>query len=307
MSYETAHVSAELVNKAFVDKLDGGPDMVKQAMEAGSAYIRQKLYEEGLVRRLFDWRTVTPDELDPDVDSDKPRVLVEKEPDATHATFVGFKGTGERGYFDGIRFPVYFGKIESERLSKSKFELMGIRMPIMDWLKENQVKMVQQSEDEAFMETVKDIVDSNSDDQEKSVSYSEPEDYKEGFIAGVKMLTSLRLPMGKVAMHKNTYLESLNLTDDLIGYKGMDERWERGVDGEDGLWGYPVVTTIKDDIIPENEMYFFAPQEYIAKCYLLQDATLYLKSEADMVQFHTYEAPGMGIGNTKGVVRVKLT
>ncbi len=138
MSYETPQVSAELVNKAFIDKLDSG--MTKEAMEAGSSYIRQKLYEEGLIRRLFDWRTVTPDELDPDVDTDNPRMLVEKEPSATDATFIGFKGTADRAYFEGIRFPVYFGKIESDRLNKSKFELMTIRMPIMDWLKENQVK-----------------------------------------------------------------------------------------------------------------------------------------------------------------------
>ena len=305
MSYETPQVSAELVNKAFLDKLDSG--MTKEAMEAGSSYVRQKLYEEGLLRRLFDWRTITPDELDPDVETDNPRMLVEKEPDAVNATFVGFKGTADRSYFEGTRFPVYFGKIESDRLNKSKFELMSIRMPIMDWLKENQVKIVQNEEDSAFMETVKDILNQNTAEQETSVSFSDPADYKDGFIAGVKGLTGHRLPVGKIAMHKNTYIDSLKLTKDLVGHDGMNERWERGVDGEDGLWGYPVVTTIKDDIIPEGEIYFFAQQDYFAKCYLLQDATLYLKSEADMVQFHTYEAPGMGIGNTKGVYRVKLT
>lgn len=305
MSYETTQVSAELVNKAFIDKLDSG--MEKEAMQAGSQFIRMKLYEEGLIRRLFDWRTITPDELVPNTDNDKPQTIVDKEAEATRATFVGFKGTGDRAYFEGRRFPIFFGKIESERLSKSKFELMSIRHDIMQWLKDNQVKMVQQEEDEAFIETVKDIISSNSADQEKQVAYSDPEDYKEGFVEGLKGLTSLRLPVGKIAMHQNTYYESLNLTKDLVGHKGMDDRWERGVDGENSLWGYPVVTTIKDDIIPEDEMYFFAPQDYFCKCYLLQDATLFLKNEADMVHFHTYEAPGMGIGNTKGIFRVKLT
>ena len=132
--YETTGVSAELINTAFLNKIDSG--MTKEAEEAGSAYIRQILYEDGITRRLFEMKTITADELDPNVDDDKPSILVEKEPDATAATFVGYKGTGNRSYFTGKRFRVPFGKIESERLSKSKFELMSIRMDIMSWLKE---------------------------------------------------------------------------------------------------------------------------------------------------------------------------
>ena len=31
-----------------------------------------------------------------------------------------------------------------------------------------------------------------------------------------------------------------------------------------------------------------------------------MKTEADLIHFHTYEAPGLGIGNTKGVVKITL-
>ena len=304
MSYETPYVSAELVNKAFVDKIEAGH--IKEAEEAGSAYIRQKLYEEGILRRLFDYRTVTPDELDPETDNDKPSILVEKEPAAPKATFVPFKGTADRTYFEGVRFRVPFGKVESDRQNKSKFELMTIRMPIMDWLKENQVKQIQQAEDEAFLGTIKDIITANSSDQAASVAAAS-NSFKEIFIEGLKGLTSLRLPVGKVLMNRNTYLDSLALKTDEIGEKAQDSRFERGIDGEDSFLGYPVVTTIKDDQVPENEIYFFAPQAYFCKFYLLQDATLYLKQEADMISFHTYEAPGFGIGNTLGCFRITIT
>lgn len=304
MNVETQNVSAELVNKAFVDKIDAG--QIKEAQEAGSAYIRQKLYEEGILRRLFSGRTVTPDELDPDTDSDKPRILVEKEPNAPKATYVPFRGTGDRTYFEGVRFPTYFGKVESDRMSKSKFELMTIRMPIMDWLKENQVKQVQNAEDSNFMDSVADIITSAGGDQDvdaAAATYS----FKEIFKKGLQGLTDLELPVGKVLMHRNTYLDSLDLKTDEIGYKAQDERWERGIDGEGSFMGYPVVTTIKTDIVAKNELFFFAPEDYFLKFYLLQDATLFLKTEADMIHFHTYEAPGVGIGNTKGVYKVNIT
>lgn len=123
----------------------------------------------------------------------------------------------------------------------------------------------------------------------------------------MKGLTTLRLPHGKVLMHKNTYTDSLKLKSEDIGYKHQEDRFTRGVDGEDTFLGLPVVTTIKDNIVPENTLYFFTPQEYFLKFLLLQDATLFLKTEADMVEFHTYEAPGVGIGNTRGVFKVTIS
>jgi hypothetical protein len=304
MSYETSSVSAELINKAFIDKIEAG--MVKEAQEAASAYVRQQLYEEGIMRRLFDSRTVTPDELDPDVDSDKPQIIVEKEPNATKATFVPFKGTSDRAYFEGLRFAIPFGKVESDRLNKSKFELMTIRMPIMDWLKENQVKQVQNAEDEVFMATIDEVIADNVAAQQVSVAAAS-NSFKEIFIAGLKCLTALKLPVGKVLMNRNTYLDSLALKTDEVGDKAQDARFERGIDGEESFLGYPVVTSIKTDLVATDEIYFFAPQDYFAKFYFLQDATLYLKTEADMISFHTYEAPGFGIGNTQGVIKVKIT
>jgi hypothetical protein len=302
--YETMNVSAEILNTAFLNKIDGG--MVKEAEEAASAYIRQRIYEDGFLRRLFDPKTITADELDPLLDSDTPSIIVEKEPTATTATFVPFKGTGDREYFSGRRFRIPFGKVESTRMNKSKFELMTIRMDIMSWLKENQAKMIQQEEDGLFMDTITAIIAGNSSAQSTSVSMT-TDTFKDAFVAGLKGLTALKQPVGKVLMHKNTYLNSLKLKVEDIGFKMQDARMVDGTEGEDKFMGYPVVTTIKSELVDENILYFFAPQEYFCKFYMLQDATLFIKTEADMYSFHTYEAPGLGIGNTLGVYKVAIT
>ena len=303
MNTETQNVSVELLNSSFCDKVFSG--QIKEAMESGSLYVRQKLYEDGILRRLFESRIVTADELDPEMDTDNPSIIVEKEPEADQATFLPFKGTSDRRYFNGLRFRVPFGKVESTRISKSKFELMSIRMPITDWLKENQVKMIQEEEDSVFVSTLNDIITNNSAAQSVTVAMA-TNTFKDAFTEGEKALTRLRLPIGKVLMHKNTYLDSLKLKTEDIGFNPQEKRFERGVDGEDSFLGIPVVTTIKDNLVPENVLYFFTTQEYFCKFFLLQDATLFLKTEADMLHFHTYEAPGFGIGNTKGVVKVTL-
>lgn len=137
-----------------------------------------------------------------------------------------------------------------------------------------------------------------------SVTYTGGESFKDVFTAGMKGLNTLRLPYGKVLMHKNTYLDSLKLKVEDIGFKPQEDRFNRGVDGEDTFMGLPVVTTIKDDLVKENEIYFFTQQDYFVKYFLLQDATLFMKTEADLIHFHSYMAPGVGIGNTRGVVKV---
>jgi hypothetical protein len=304
--FETPQVSTELLNTVFIDRVFGG--QVKEAQENASQYIRLKLYEDGILRRLFPFRTVPADELDPELDNDIPSIICEKEPSATTATFVPFKGTGDRRYFNGVRFRVPFGKVESERISKSRFELMTIKMAITDWLKENQVKAIQQEEDELFIDTCKDIVTKNAAAQDFTYSLASG-DFKEAFLLGPKALTSLRLPVKDsiALMHKNTYLDSLKLKLDAVGFKGMDNRWDSGVEDEDSFFlGYKVVTTIKDDLVPEGVIWFFTSQEYFCKSYLLQDATLFLEVRADMLHFHTYEAPGFGVRDTHGVVRITL-
>lgn len=305
MGYEVPTVSAELVNSAFFDKVFSS-GQIKEASEAASMYVRQKLYEDGILRRLFEPRNVTPDELDPDVETqDQPSIVCEIEPNATQATFVPFKGTGDRRYYTGKRFRVPFGKIEAERITKSKFELMTIRMPIQQWLQENQVKAVQQEEDKLFIETLDSLCDANPDEQLIKYSMSTG-DFKDAFIEGMNALTHMRLPKGKVLMHETTFTKSLKLRTDQIGYEPQTRRFDKGWENEDTFMGYKIIKTIKDDIVPENVIYFFTEQDYFCKFFLLQDATLFLETKADMVTFHTYEAPGFGIGNTKGVVKLVL-
>lgn len=306
MNYETPVVSAELVNGAFFDKIFSA-GQVKQAEEAASLYVRERLYEDGILRRLFEPRIVTADELDPAPETgDQPAIICEIEPKATKATFVPYKGTGERRYYEGRRFRVPFGKIEAERITKSKFELMTIRMPIQQWLQENQVKAIQHEEDKLFIDTINEICQDNSAQQEITFDLSTGS-FKDAIAAGKQALIRMDLPdTGKILMHTNTYIESLKLKVDEIGFRPQEARFDRGVTGEDSFMGYPVVKTIKSDIVPEGVIYFFAPQEFFCKNMLLQDATLYMKTEADMITFHTYEAPGFAVGNTRGVVKMTL-
>ena len=118
---ESPDVTAQVINKSFVRKLEEG--RVKEAADESSAFIRDKLRQEAAVREILIPQGIGPEELDRDENTDQPKKIIDKEPDSV-ATFVNFQGTGKRTWFKGPRYSVYFGKVESQRFTKTKFELM---------------------------------------------------------------------------------------------------------------------------------------------------------------------------------------
>lgn len=304
MSYtiETPKFSSRHAVSNFAKKIDEGH--IKEASEIGTSFIRTKVRQSSFVRELLPPETLTNSDLDRDDQTDLPRKIVEIEPDSM-ATFVPFKGTAERNWFKGPRYSVYFGKVETEKFTKSKFELMTYENDIRSILNENSVKDMADEEDRRFAETLEAIMTAYPTQDIDSVFHT-------GHLlpsvvqAGVRDLTMRKLPMGKMLMTKSRYLDTITMDRTLVGDTVASRHYDEGVESETKLFGYPVITTVKNDIISDDDVWFFAPQNYFGNMFLLQDATLFVKSEADMIEFWSYEALGIGVGNTKAVTRIKL-
>ena len=300
MSYktETARVSAQLINSSFVRKLEDG--RVKEAQAEGSAFIRKKLRQESFAREILPPQLLADDEIDRDENTDLPKKIVEIEPDST-ATFVPFKGTGRRTWFKGPRYAVYFGKVESQHFTKSKFELMTYQNDIRKILTDNSVKDMADQEDERFYETLDAIMLANPSQVIDSVGFNVA-----AIVDGVRNLISRKIPVGKMLMTEELYMEALKLPATAIGDQVATRHYDEGLTGENKLWGIPVVTTIKNDIVKNDEIWLFGPQNYLGNFFLLQDATLYIEQRADMIEFWSYSAPGIGIGNTAAITKVQI-
>ncbi len=300
MRIETTGVSAQLVNSNFVKKLEEG--RIKEAQNEGSAFIRTKLRQTAFSREVMTPIVLSDDEIDRDENTDLPKKIVEKEPDSV-ATFVTFKGTGPRTWFSGPRYSVYFGKVESQRFNKSKFELMTYQNDIRKILSDNSVKDMADQEDGKFYETAVAGVYGHSD-QDLGLS---------GPLSGTNIKAALKAhiarkqPIGKLLMTKQLYYDILDIPATTVGNDVASRHYDDGVEQEEKLFGIPVVTTIKNDIISEHEFWVFSPENWLGNFFLLQDATLFIKQEADMIEFWSYSAPGIGIANTKAITRVTLS
>lgn len=295
---ETTRQSVRQLNSRFVHKVFNG--RTKEAADASSSFVRDRLREASFARSVLPPQLLRDDELDPSVHTDLPRKIVELEPDSV-ATFVPFMGSGKRTWFRGARGEVYFGKIESQHFHKSKFELMTYRNDIRKILTDNSVKDMADQEDLYLYETMDTIITAFPG---QALAPSGGLN-SNNVIEGVKNLIGRKMPMGGILCTEELYLDALKLPATSIGDRMASSHFENGLDGKT-LWGYPVTTTIKNDIIPNNEMWFYSTPGYLGKFYLLQDATLFIEQRGEKIEFWSYEALGIGILNSKGFTRVRF-
>lgn len=293
MSYQTETVNAQFLNQSFLSKLDSG--LEKEASVAMSAFVRQKLREDGFTRKILEPTMVTAAELDRQI-TEEPTIIVEKEPDSVAAN-LPFLGRPEPRYFTGVRYPVTFSKISSAKFIKSKFELATYRTDIRTVLQENSVKDLQKQEDENFYNSIMAVVAANAKMYSVTGGFS-----VSNLMEGVKYLTKNQVPVGCMLMTQSMYADLLKQPATTFG--DVTSNFLTGERSLDNFYGFKIITTNKNDILPDNRVLYFTAPQYLGQFYLLQDATVFLKTEADMVQFETYSAPGVGLGNINGVISV---
>lgn len=291
-NYNTETVNVQFLNQSFLDKVDQG--MTKEAGVAMSAFVRQRLREDGFTRKVLQPIYVTSAELDRQV-TEEPTIIVEKEPDSVAAT-LPFLGRAEIRYWKTPRYPVTFQKLTSNDFRKSKFELATYRTDIRTVLQENSVKDLQEQEDVGFYNNVYAVANANGNVHTIAGGFNKP-----NLIAGIKYMLANRLPVGCILMTQSMYADLLGFPATDVGSPAASDLF-RGQATLDTFFGYKIITTNKTNILPTNQCIIFAPQEYLGQAYILQDATVFLKAEQDVIEFTTYEALGIGLGNINGAV-----
>ena len=312
---ETQRVDAQFVNRKFVNKL-AEPGGEKTAQVEGSAFIRQKLRQAAVIREVLPPVLLSDDEIDRQESSDQPIKIVEKEPDSVAFT-MPFTARPRVKYVKGPRYTVRFHKVASQKWSKSKFELMTYQNDIRKILSDNAVKDMADQEDTTGFTALKTAVTTAGDvaaavKNPTTVDISAEDAaanrlFRTTFAKAFRLMVARRRPIGKLVMSKSLYYYALNLDQSEIAEVAA-RHYDDGIENEQKLFGVPVVATIKQDIMntvltgtPDGDAktwaFVVSPQEFLGNMFMLQDATLFIKQEADMVEFHSYESVGLGIGN----------
>ena len=139
---------SKLLSQAIFEKLSSHDrSLEKQAVDAVNDFTRTKMREDGFYRRIMPPIPISNDDLDRQVDTDKPVKIVDKEPDSPAAVSIPFATLPTNLYIKGDRYRVHFDRIVTPKFTKDVDELRTWYMDIGQVLSDNAIKDMLAEED----------------------------------------------------------------------------------------------------------------------------------------------------------------
>jgi hypothetical protein len=299
-----------MVNEAFLDKMESGHE--KQAQDAVNEYVRVRIREDGFWRRILPPVQITNDELDRQVDTDKPVKVVDKEPESPAAASIPFATLPFNRYIRGPRFRVMFARIVTPRFTKDVDELRTYDMDIRQVLSDNSIKDMLAEEDGKAIATIDGLLlGANVVIPELGVPLHRTIAggvTRDNLAEAMKTLPKSpnHLNTATVLINNVTIWEIVKFGRDEVGGDLSEELLRTGF-AEREFLGARFIITIKRDLVPDNTIYMFAEPKFLGKFYTLEDTTMYIDRKAYMLEFFAYETIGSSIANVAAIGRVDFT
>ena len=313
MSTPHTQEESKLLNETLFEKLAStDPAMTKQAVDAVNDYTRTKVREDGFYRRIMPPLPISNDELDRQVDSDKPVKVVDKEPNSPAAISIPFATLPQNLYIRGPRYRVMFDRIVTPRFTKDVDELRTWVMDIRQVLSDNAIKDMLAEEDGKFLTAVNTAIvgpglvcPTSGVVQHEQIAGGITRDTLWDALKVVPNTPS-NLEVHTVLVNHITIKEickfggnEMGNGNDSISADVMRNGWTMRE-----FMGVTWIITIKKGLVPTNSIYMFADPKFIGKSFTLEDTTMYIRREAYMLEFFAYETMGGSIGHTSGLGRV---
>ncbi len=301
---------SRLMSEAVFDKLSSQDHvLVKEAVDSVNDFTRTKMREDGFYRRIMPPIPITNDELDRQVDTDKPVKVIDKEPDSPAAISIPFATLPTNLYIRGNRYRVMFDRITTPRFTKDVDELRTWVMDIRQILSDNAIKDMLAEEDGKFLRAVNTalvgpglVVPTSGTVQHEVITGGITRDTLWDSLK-VMPNTPSNLEVHVVLVNNITIKEIGKFTHNEMGGTIAEDIMKNGYSLQTFL-GVKWIVTIKKGLVATNTMYQFADPKFIGKAFVLEDTTMYIRREAYMLEFFAYETMGGTIGHTSGLARV---
>jgi len=309
----TAEMTREeslLASQAIFEKLSSADaSLTKQAVDAVNDFTRTKMREDGFFRRIMPPIPISNDDLDRQVDTDKPVKIVDKEPNSPAAVSIPFATLPTNLYIKGDRYKVTFDRITTPKFTKDVDELRTWYMDIRQVLSDNAIKDMLAEEDGKFLSAVNTalvgpdlVVPTSGVVQYRTISGGI---IRDTLFDSLKVMPSTpsNLEVHCVLLNNITIKDVAKFTRNEMGGDLSEEIMRNGWTLSECM-GVKWVITIKKGLVPTGTMYHFADPKFIGKSYMLEDTTMYIRREAYFIEFFAYESLGGTIGHTSGLARV---
>lgn len=297
----------QLLNEALFEAF-ATPGMEKKAADSVNEFTRTRMREDGFFRKILPFQTITDDQLDRRLDTDKPYKIVDKEPDSPAAMSIGFGTLPLNMYIRGSRYPVSFDRVTTNRYVKDVDELRTYHMDIRQVLSDNSIKDMLAEEDGKFLVAV----DACLIGPDVTVPQSGVSQWRtlhggitrETLQDAFKIMpqTPSHLEVNTVLINNVTIREILKFGREEVGGDKAQDLLVNGWSDTEFMRAKWIVT-IKRDLVADDSMYMFAHEKFVGKAFELCPTTMYVKREAFMIEFFSYETIGGSLGHTGGLAR----
>ena len=305
-----------LLRKELIDEILAAPDgVVKTASAATSKATRTQIREEGFQRAILPFDKITNDELDYSGDDEISGVWFELEPDSPPARTVPYNSTPNTFVYRAEKYIVLISMITTEEATKNINHLRTYKTDLRQIVNDNMLRDIHTQEDVALIVTFDRSVGASS----VAVGSAGVEDQWVSMTGGItrdnlkraqSFLTDRRLPIGVFLINQRTANEflGLNFTRDKIGGDLAQDLFKKGLKAMEKLevFGTPYIATIKSDLVPNGRMYQFTTKEFLGNALMLEDITVTIKKEYDIIRMRAQEQVGFTFGNTRGLQRLDI-
>lgn len=292
-------MDATTFNNLFVERLDS-PEGIQKTAAAGSAFVRAVMREVAFSRRILPPESVTRADCTRSTKHDTLIKIVDIEPDSK-AFAVNFRGEAEEKYIQGKRYALPFFKIESQKFQKSEGELLAYDYPITKVIEENSIKDLQAVEDEKFIEYAEAAINLTS----KRIVSTDTQVDRRNLTSLFKMIDSDRLSVGVTLMNNVDYDDWLVQDATEIGSPLASEITVSGYK-YDTILKRKLVVTNKSDVVAPGHIWAFTEPAYLGNFFILNDTKFWIKKEADMIIWKTWEYIAEGFGNIRSLAKIEL-
>lgn len=291
---------ASQFNNLFVERLDT-PEGIMKTAAAGSAFVRAMMREVAFSRKILPPESVTRADCQRSTEHDTLVKIVDIEPNSM-AFAVNFRGEANDNYIQGNRYALPFFKIESQKFQKQEAELLSYDYPITKVIEENSIKDIQKVEDSQFLKYAQSAVNITT----KTVTPAGATTVdRKNLTQGMKLLDYDKLSVGVMLMNIADYDDWLTQPSTDVGSPLASELTVSGYK-YDSIMKRKLVVTNKSDLVPAGTIWFFTEPQYLGNFFILNDTKFWIKKEADMIVWKTWEYIAEGFGNIRSVAKLIL-
>ena len=274
---------------------------------ATEIYIKRRLRERSIIRRILDFDSADESKLQKGTDQEMPYLWGEFQNLSRGAVSLSMKDTADSETFWRDTFRIQFFVISTPEYYKNTFELAGHVQDTVKNLTEDMLLDVEEEEDRRSFagadECVGPIDGLGLTGIPQNFYFGE---FSRETAADADYLFSDRqMPHGMNVVNQRFAAHWRKLDRSEAGGDMAQKLLFEGDKSlkEGNLGNVPYLFTSKNNIVPDNVMYQFATAEFLGCAFEYQKPTMFMEKKKRMLYFSLEEIIAISFANTEGVIR----